>query len=226
MIEVKNVFKQYTIGNYKQIALNDVTLQIPDAKSVAIVGRSGSGKSTLMHIISGLDKPTFGQVVVDGTDIHNLSKSQKDIFRNQHMGFVFQTFFVFPRQLVWENVATPLTIAGHSKERRLAEALKFLEMVDMSYAAQKRAYELSGGEKQRICVARALITLPRYVFADEPTGNLDPSTGNLVEKVLFGVNKQLKSTLIIVTHNMELAHKCEAIITVDHGNIVDVKDKS
>lgn len=226
MIEVKNVSKTY--GKKKQafVALKDVSFKIPSGASVAIVGKSGSGKSTLMHAMSGLDRPQRGSIVVDGEDILKLKEKQIDIFRSQKIGFIFQSFFIQGNETCFDNVSLPLEIAGISRSRRKKLVRTALEQVELLDKIKQKSKNLSGGQKQRLAIARAIAVEPEILFADEPTGNLDSITGEKVEQLLFSYNKQKKITLIIVTHDEELARKCDMQIYVKDGRVIKIEDKA
>ena len=219
MIELKNVTKIYGKKKNQFVALNDVSLRIPTGVSVAILGKSGSGKSTLMHAISGLDRPQQGQVIIDGQDILKLKQKQVDEFRARKIGFIFQSFFVQGNESVADNVSLPLEIVKMPRglrENKINEALK---AVDLYEKRKNRAKDLSGGQKQRLAIARAIVGSPQIIFADEPTGNLDSETGAKVEELLFNYNKQEGTTLIIVTHDVDLAKKCDYQILIKDGKI-------
>ncbi len=227
MIVVVNVGKVY--GKKEQVfaALQEVTFRVPDGASVAIVGKSGSGKSTLMHIMSGLDRPSAGAVVVDGDDIGALNQKALDRFRAEKISFIFQAFFVQANESCFDNVALPLEIARigtSARKRRVNEALKLVGLEDK---IDQKAKNLSGGQKQRLAIARAIVNKPKIIFADEPTGNLDSATGAKIENLLFSFNKKFGSTLVIVTHDHDLASKCDMQIELHDGRIVKVtKPKS
>lgn len=219
MIELKNVTKIYGKKKNQFVALNDVSLRIPTGVSVAILGKSGSGKSTLMHAISGLDRPQQGEVIIDGQDILKLKQKQVDEFRARKIGFIFQSFFVQGNESVADNVSLPLEIVKMPRglrENKINEALK---AVDLYEKRKNRAKDLSGGQKQRLAIARAIVGSPQIIFADEPTGNLDSETGAKVEELLFNYNKQEGATLIIVTHDVDLAKKCDYQILIKDGKI-------
>lgn len=219
MIEVKSITKTYGKKQNSFLALDNINFTIPDGASVAIVGKSGSGKSTLMHVMSGLDRPDVGQVIIDGTDILKLKSKAVDIFRSEKIGFIFQSFFVQANETTFENVALPLEIANISageRKRRVNEALSTVELSDK---VKQKAGNLSGGQKQRLAIARAIVNKPRIIFADEPTGNLDTQTGETIEAMLFELNKVGGSTLVIVTHDEELAAKCDMKIYVKDGKV-------
>lgn len=219
MIELKNVTKIYGKKKNQFVALNDVSLRIPTGVSVAILGKSGSGKSTLMHAISGLDRPQQGEVIIDGQDILKLKQKQVDEFRARKIGFIFQSFFVQGNESVADNVSLPLEIVRMSRGLRESKINEALKAVDLYEKRKNRAKDLSGGQKQRLAIARAIVGDPQIIFADEPTGNLDSETGAKVEELLFNYNKQEGATLIIVTHDVDLAKKCDYQILIKDGKI-------
>lgn len=219
MIELKNVTKIYGKKKNQFVALNDVSLRIPTGVSVAILGKSGSGKSTLMHAISGLDRPQQGQVIIDGQDILKLKQKQVDEFRARKIGFIFQSFFVQGNESVADNVSLPLEIVKMPRSLRESKINEALKAVDLYEKRKNRAKDLSGGQKQRLAIARAIVGSPQIIFADEPTGNLDSETGAKVEELLFNYNKQEGTTLIIVTHDVDLAKKCDYQILIKDGKI-------
>jgi putative ABC transport system ATP-binding protein len=219
MIELIGVTKTYGKKQSTFTALDAINFTIPDGASVAIVGKSGSGKSTLMHVMSGLDRPDAGQVLIDGVDILKLKSKAVDSFRSQKIGFIFQAFFIQANETTFENVALPLEIANipaGERKRRVNKALKTVELYDK---VKQKAGNLSGGQKQRLAIARAIVNTPRIIFADEPTGNLDTQTGETIEDMLFELNKVGGSTLVIVTHDQDLAAKCDMKIYVKDGKI-------
>jgi len=201
-------------------ALQGVSLAIRKGTSVAIIGKSGSGKSTLMHILATLDRPTSGELVVDGKPTSLLSQVEIDALRNKKFGFVFQQFFLNGRDTCLENVTLPLAIMGISKKDRNERGLEMLKAVGLEEKAQQKAVELSGGEKQRLCIGRALITQPEVIFADEPTGNLDTENSSNVMGILLDLQKSRGITLILVTHDPDLAKLCDRTITIKDGVIV------
>jgi putative ABC transport system ATP-binding protein len=220
MIETRGITKSYGKKQSAFRALDDVSLKIKKGESVAIVGKSGSGKSTLMHLLALLDEPTKGSIWVEGKNTSKLKRRELDILRNKAFGFVFQQFFMNTRDTVLNNVMLPLKIAGLSRRERVEQAMEALKAVDLADKAKARANDLSGGQKQRVCIARAIVNKPRVIFADEPTGNLDSVTGEAVEKLLFDLHKKENITLIIVTHDPDLAKKCDRQIEVKDGKIV------
>ncbi|MHA7155504.1 ABC transporter ATP-binding protein, partial [Arthrobacter sp. TMN-50] len=194
-----------------------VSLEIQAGESLAIVGKSGSGKSTLMHLLALLDKPGGGALLVKGTDADELSVKQVSRLRNEDFGFVFQQFFLTPNATVLENVVLPLKIAGIGARKRKARGMAVLAMLELADKAKNKAINLSGGQKQRVVIARALVNHPKVIFADEPTGNLDTGTGRLVEDILFSLNKEHGITLVIVTHDIDLAARCDRQMYIRDG---------
>lgn len=220
IIKTTNLTKIYGKKSSTFTALDDVNLEIKRGESVAIIGKSGSGKSTLMHLLALLDKPTSGGIEIGGTDAAKLKNRQINRLRNRRFGFVFQQFFMNSRDSVLNNVMLPLRIAGIKASERKKRALQALQIVDLADKAKSRANDLSGGQKQRVCIARALVNNPAVIFADEPTGNLDSTTGKLVEDLLFSLNKEKGITLIIVTHDEDLAKRCHRQIHIKDGQLV------
>ena len=223
MIELRHLTKTYGKKQNAFQALKDVSFTIPDGASVAILGKSGSGKSTLMHAMSGLDRPEKGEVIINGRNILTLKQKQIDSFRSKQMSFIFQSFFVQANETCYDNVSLPLEIAGVSPRRRRAKIEAALQAVELLDKKKSRARDLSGGQKQRLAIARAIVNEPNILFADEPTGNLDSVTGDVVEKLLFGYNKARGVTLIIVTHDPDLAAKCDMLVTIKDGQIESIK---
>lgn len=225
MIEVKHITKTYGKKHNAFTALDDATFTIPDGASVAILGKSGSGKSTLMHAMSGLDRPETGEVIIDGKDILKLKTKAIDEFRAHQMSFIFQSFFVQANESCYDNVSLPLEIANvplGKRRKKIAAALQAVELYDKK---KSRARDLSGGQKQRLAIARAIVNEPKILFADEPTGNLDSATGAVIEKLLFAYNKARGVTLIIVTHDPDLAKKCDMQIHIKDGKIQTIETK-
>ena len=219
MLEAINLSNTYISDGISYDALRAVDLKIGKGERAAITGRSGSGKSTLMHLLACLDEPTGGSVVFDGKDISNLSEREQNVLRSEKFGFVFQQFFLNGRETVLENVALPLRIRGWRESKTRSAAKAALASVELSDKAGKRAKDLSGGEKQRVCVARALVGEPQMIFADEPTGNLDSTTGKLLEEMLFQLNDARGITLVIVTHDPDLARRCGRVVNIKDGRI-------
>lgn len=221
VIEAKNLVKVYGKRSTAFTALKKVNLEICEGESVAIVGKSGSGKSTLMHLLALLDQPTSGSIKIDGVDSTKLRARALNRLRNRSFGFVFQQFFMNPNDTVLENVTLPLKIAGIRRKRRHAMATEALKTVGLSERIKFKANDLSGGQKQRVCIARAIVNNPKILFADEPTGNLDSATGEKVTDLLFDLNRKKGVTLIIVTHDEDLAKLCGRQIRIADGEIVE-----
>ena len=219
MIKVKNITKTYGKKNNKFKALDDVSFEIADGASVAIIGKSGSGKSTLMHVMSGLDHPDSGEVVVNGVNILSMKQKRIDDFRAKEMSFIFQSFFVQGNETIAQNVGLPLEISEVPLAKRPSLIDGALQKVDLIDKKKAKARELSGGQKQRLAIARAIVDDPKIIFADEPTGNLDSVTSALIEDTLFDYNKSKGVTLIIVTHDQDLADKCDMQIHIKDGRI-------
>ncbi len=198
-----------------------MSLTIAEGETVAIVGKSGSGKSTLMHVLALLDTPDEGKLLVQGADSGNMQPKEVNALRNSIFGFVFQQFFMIPNATVLENVVLPLKIAGVPRAERFDRGMEVLRQVEMDDKWKNRATDLSGGQKQRSVIARALANRPQLIFADEPTGNLDSATGAVVEDLLFSLNKEQGITVVIVTHDEDLAARCDRRIYLKDGEIVD-----
>ncbi len=221
LISVTDVHKSYGRGANRFDALRGVSLDIREGESVAIVGKSGSGKSTLMHLLALLDRPTSGRIDLEGTDTRSLRGRALNRTRNRTFGFVFQQFFLTSGTTVLDNVMLPMKIAGVGRRERKRRALAALEQLDLADKARNKALDLSGGQKQRTVIARALVNDPSIIFADEPTGNLDSSTGAVVEDILFELNREHGITLIVVTHDEDLAARCDRRILIRDGLIVE-----
>ncbi len=220
IIAARNVTKTYGKGENLFTALSDVTFAVKQGETIAIIGKSGSGKSTLMHLMALMDKPTSGTVAVEGDDAGKLGGKKLDKLRNRTFGFVFQQFFLDGNASVLENVILPLKIAGVGNRARKRRGLETLRAVELEDKAKNKANDLSGGQKQRAVIARALINDPQIIFADEPTGNLDSATGRKIEDMLFKLNKEHGITLIIVTHDEDLAARCHRQIHIKDGRLV------
>jgi len=198
--------------------LSSVNLIINSGESLAIVGESGSGKSTLLSLLAGLDTPSTGRVVVNGRDLTKLDEDGRALLRNELVGFVFQSFQLLPGLTALENVMLPLELSGHAQAVTAARAL--LDRVGLSQRLTHTPKQLSGGEQQRVALARAFVTQPAILFADEPTGNLDSKTGAHIIDLLFELNQEQHTTLILVTHDMTLAGRCQRTIRLDAGSVV------
>lgn len=223
ILAVRDLHKSYGSGQNRFDALKGVSLEIFEGESLAIVGKSGSGKSTLMHLLALLDKPTQGTVELSGEDTANLRGAALNRTRNKTFGFVFQQFFLTSSASVLDNVILPLKIAGVGARERRRRGMDALAQLELEDKATNKAVNLSGGQKQRSVIARALVNNPRVIFADEPTGNLDSVTGGIVEDILFNLNKEQGITLVIVTHDDELAERCDRRVYIRDGVIAETE---
>jgi putative ABC transport system ATP-binding protein len=219
IIATRGLKKSYGKKSSRFDALKGINLDIKEGESVAIIGKSGSGKSTLMHLLALLDKPTEGKVGINGQISSRLKERKINKLRNREFGFVFQQFFMNSNDTVLNNVVLPLKIAGVSGRERKKRAMEALKTVELDDKARSKARNLSGGQKQRVCIARALVNNPKVIFADEPTGNLDSNTGKRVEDLLFSLNVNNGITLIVVTHDQDLAERCDRQIHIKDGLI-------
>ena len=218
MIELRDVSKTVTSGSEPLTILQPLTLQIPHGQFVAIVGPSGSGKSTLLGLIAGLDAPSSGSVIIDNVDITRLDEDALAKLRGEKIGFVFQFFHLIPSLTAYENVAVPMEIAGAADVRSRTERL--LEEVGLTGRSHHYPSQLSGGEQQRVALARALANNPPIVLADEPTGNLDSGTGHTIIDLLLDVNRTRQTTVVLVTHDPELAARADQTIALRDGRVV------
>ena len=218
MIECRNIIKEFNIP--PQRILHGLSFKVKDGEFLSISGRSGSGKSTLLYIISSLDSPSLGEVIIDGKDINKLSSDDLHHFRNTSVGFIFQFHYLLPELTALENVLLPARNLGIMKEKT-RDALDLLEQMGIGIHAHKYPGQLSGGEQQRMAIARALILNPKYIFADEPTGNLDTRNAQIVMNMLKKVNKENGTTVCLVTHDPEFAAMAEREIFLVDGRIAD-----
>ena len=221
LLSTRDLKKVYGKRDSKFEALKGIDLDIQTGESVAIIGKSGSGKSTLMHLLALLDQPTEGTIKLNGKVTSKLKQRRLNRLRNKEFGFVFQSFFMNSNDTVLNNVILPLKIAGVRRKERRRRAMEALRIVELEDKAKNKANNLSGGQKQRVCIARAIVNSPKVIFADEPTGNLDSATGAKIEELLFGLNRDKGITLIVVTHDEELAEKCSRQIRIADGQIVE-----
>jgi putative ABC transport system ATP-binding protein len=219
LIQTKDLKKVYGKGTAAFTALKGIDLSIYKGETIAAIGKSGSGKSTLMHLLALLDRPTKGSVNLEGVDVKNLRRKQVDALRNSKFGFVFQQFFLNGDESVLQNIILPLKIAGVSPRARRQRAMEVLQSVELADKAKNKARDLSGGQKQRVVIARAIINQPEIIFADEPTGNLDSATGKKIEDLLFDLNREQGITLIFVTHDEDLARRCDRRVYIKDGVI-------
>jgi lipoprotein-releasing system ATP-binding protein len=220
-VELRDVRKVYKIGHEQVEALRGVNLRIPHGSVVAVIGKSGAGKSTLLHIIGTLDRPTSGQVVLNGTDVSHMSDQDASDFSNSSVGFVFQMNNLLAEFSALENVMLPGLIAGAPKTAVADRAAKLLAAVGLGSRLQHRPGELSGGEQQRVAIARALIMAPPILLADEPTGNLDQKTSREIQELLINVCVANKVTMILVTHDLDLAKRLPAQVVMEDGRVVE-----
>ena len=220
VLEAVNLRKSYTEGGGSHLdVLKNINLTIRAGEKIAIVGASGSGKSTLLHLLGGLDTPTSGEVFVDDKNLGKMSENQRCRLRNNYMGFIYQFHHLLAEFTAQENVAMPALIRGTAPAQALNKANMLLEKVGMTRRFHHKPSELSGGERQRAAIARAVINEPRCICADEPTGNLDKATANQVVQVLMRLNNEFGTSLIVVTHDMELAKKMDTIYTIENGQL-------
>lgn len=219
VLEAKNLQKTYKDGKLQVEVLKNIQLQLQQGEQIAIMGASGSGKSTLLHLLGGLDKPSAGQVLIDGADIHHLSEKQRCQLRNQKLGFVYQLHHLLPEFTVLENVCMPLLLRKFSVKQAEVRAQAILEKVGLAPRVAHKLSEISGGERQRTAIARALVAEPVCILADEPTGNLDRHTAESVYETMLQLNRELNTSFIIVTHDIQLAKRMDKVYELVNGNL-------
>ena len=225
IIEMQTIVKRFYIGTPNELEiLHGISFNVPEGEFVSVVGASGSGKSTLMNIVGALDRPTMGKYFLEGEDISKLDDKKLSAIRNKKIGFVFQTFNLIGRTSALKNVELPMLYAGVPAKERTKRAKELLEMVEMTDRAGHMPNELSGGQKQRIAIARSMANDPAIILADEPTGALDSKTGRLVMDIFHKLHKEQGKTIVLITHNPELAAETERIITLADGNIISDVD--
>jgi len=218
---MKDIIKSFYVGTANELqVLNEINLTVNKGQFVSIVGQSGSGKSTLMNLIGALDRPTSGEYWLDNMDISTLSDNDLSDIRNQKIGFVFQTFNLIPRSSALRNVELPMLYKGESPSKRTKRAKELLDMVGMSDRMNHLPNELSGGQKQRVAIARAMANDPSIILADEPTGALDSKTGRLVMDIFHKLNREEGKTILLITHNNELAEETERVLVIRDGRII------
>lgn len=217
ILKLSKITQRFVSGDKEIEVLSDINLEINSGESVAIVGPSGSGKTTMLGLCAGLDQPTSGKIELAGKNIEDLNENQRAELRRDNVGFVFQNFELIPTLTALENVSLPLDLKGGTNTKVIAEAL--LNKVELADRAHHYPSQLSGGEQQRVAIARAFSNNPSIVFADEPTGNLDEETGQHIEDLLFELNREKGTTLILVTHNLELANKAQRIVELKMGKL-------
>jgi len=224
MLEVKNVKRIFQSGDIKIAAVNDVSFKVPEGEFASIVGRSGSGKSTLLSMLGALDKPTSGSILIDGKDIALLSDHTLIGYRCQKIGFVFQSYNLVPNLTAIENVTLPMEFAGVKSSERKTRAIELLKLVGLTDNEMgRKPGSLSGGQQQRVAIARALANKPKLILADEPTGNLDSQTGKMIFNLLHDISKTEKTTIIVVTHDMQIAGKTDKRFQLKDGKIEERK---
>ncbi|MCL2575416.1 MAG: ABC transporter ATP-binding protein [Defluviitaleaceae bacterium] len=224
VIKMQNINKKFYIGLPNELhILKDISFSVDEGEFVSIIGPSGSGKSTLMNLIGALDVPTTGSYVLDGVDVSTLSDNKLSDIRNQKIGFIFQTFNLIPRSTALRNVELPMLYGGLTAAERNKRAKELLQIVEMSDRGTHRPSELSGGQKQRVAIARAMANDPAILLADEPTGALDSTTGRLVMDIFHNLHKKHNKTIILITHNQNLAAETQRIITLHDGEIISNK---
>jgi putative ABC transport system ATP-binding protein len=219
VLEARNVSKTVASPEGPLTILADVSLSVRTGETLAIIGASGAGKSTLLALLAGLDAPSAGRVLIAGTDLTLLDEDGRAAIRGRHVGFVFQSFHLIPSLTAVENVMLPLELRGRRDARQAAE--QALEQVGLSPRIAHYPKQLSGGEQQRVAIARAFVTHPAVLFADEPTGNLDTHTGQRITDLLFELNRHTGSTLVLVTHDRDLARRCARVLELDAGHAVN-----
>lgn len=230
IVETKDLRKVYRVGKEKVVALSNINISVQRGEICCVLGTSGSGKSTLLNMLAGLEKPTHGQVFLGGVDITRLNERRMTKFRQKYVGFIFQGYNLMNDLSAIENVAMPLTFRGMGKRKRNFLAKRMLYSVGLGDRIRHKPKEMSGGQQQRVGIARAYVSRPKIIFADEPTGNLDTKTTRTVMQLMIEMAKKFSQTLIIVTHDTEIARYCDRIITIVDGSVIsdvvnqDVKD--
>ena len=220
LISARNLAKIYKSGNADLVVFSGLNLDVERGEMLALVGESGAGKSTLLHLLGGLDTPSEGTIYYEGKEISGLADSERADFRNREIGFVWQIHYLLPEFTALENVMMPLLIRGVPHQSAASEALARLDEVGLRARAEHRAGELSGGEQQRVVLARALVGKPSVLLADEPTGNLDFRTGEMIFELLEGLHRSHQLTAVFVTHNLAFARRCHRIFSLERGGLV------
>ena len=222
-IRVQNLSKKYRSGESELVIFADVSLEVAKGEMLALVGESGAGKSTLLHLLGGLDRPSNGTIYYGGIEISGLADTEQADFRNREIGFVWQIHYLLPEFTALENVMMPLLIRGVTHGEAASESLARLDEVGLSARSSHRAGELSGGEQQRVVLARALVAKPSVLLADEPTGNLDFRTGEMIFELLEGLHRSHQLTSVFVTHNLSFANRCDRVLNLEKGGLVPGK---
>lgn len=223
IIEVKGLRKVYRMGKEKIVALNHIDLNIDKGEICCLFGTSGSGKSTLLNMLAGLEKPTKGSIKIKKVRVDRLNETQLAIFRQKHIGFVFQSYNLIPTLTAIENVALPLVFQGMAKKEREKRAKEMLEAVGLGNRLHHKPKEMSGGQQQRVSIARAFVNRPQILFADEPTGNLDTHTTIEVMDIITKIAREYNQTLIIVSHDPEIAGYADKVITIQDGDVLKIE---
>ena len=219
MLKVENLKRYYKSNDVEVRALDGVSFDVEKGEFISIIGASGSGKSTLLHLLGGLDYPTSGKVLIDGTDIYALKDDERTIFRRRNIGFVFQAYNLLPMLNVYENIIIPFGLDGEKVDKKYVDSvIDILEISDQKY---KMPNELSGGQQQRVAIARALVTKPSLILADEPTGNLDSKSSSQVVYLLKKINKELGNTILMITHDDAVAQAAEKTLRIEDGKLVE-----
>ena len=222
ILSAENIYKIYNSASGPVHALNGVSVSFEKGLFYAIIGRSGSGKSTLLHILSGLDRPNSGRILVNGKDLCTYTDEQMSIFRRRHMGFVFQQYNLLEEYTVLTNICMPLKLDGQKPDSQFLDEIT--ELLGLTDKLKKYPAELSGGEQQRVAIARSILAKPQLIFADEPTGNLDKKTGEDTLNLLKSCARRFGQTLIMVTHNLEIARQADRLIHIEDGKILELKE--
>ncbi|QUH25948.1 ABC transporter ATP-binding protein [Serpentinicella alkaliphila] len=226
IIQLNNVKKIYRMGDEKIYALKNVDLSIKQGEFICLLGTSGSGKSTLLNLMAGLEKPTKGEIIIKNKSIEKMNEKQLAKFRQENIGFVFQSYNLLPMLTAIENVSLPLIFRGVSKKNRIKAAAKMLQSVGLGDRLNHKPSEMSGGQQQRVSIARAFISKPSIVFADEPTGNLDTKTTLDIMELITNFARQSNQTLIIVTHDIEISHYADKVVYIKDGEIERIEEQN
>lgn len=218
MLKVENLKRYYKTNDVEVRALDGVSFNVKKGEFISIIGASGSGKSTLLHLLGGLDYPTSGKVLIDGTDIYGLKDDERTIFRRRNIGFVFQAYNLLPMLNVYENIIIPFGLDGDKVDKKYVDSV--IDILEINDQKNKMPNELSGGQQQRVAIARALVTKPSIILADEPTGNLDSKSSSQVVYLLKKINKELGNTILMITHDDAVAQAAERTIRIEDGRLV------
>lgn len=224
VLETIRAVKEYQVGESKVTAVDGITMEVKQGEFVCIFGRSGSGKSTLLNLLAGLEKPTSGEVIIKGKHLEAMGEGQRNRFRREHIGFIFQSYNLLPQFSALENVAMPLALRGRPPRERKEAAEEMLELVGLGSHLRHKPSELSGGQQQRVGIARAIITRPEIVFADEPTGNLDTRTGQEVMELLTDIFHQWGTTFVLVSHDPDMRKFTDRSILLSDGRLAEEAD--